>query len=291
MIRRVVADVRETVADFPELPPVHHIHTVEMPAESDEKIIFDRLVQRFQDAIEDHAQGMVILELYMRIRQFLAHPAIYVEAMRRKYGTRYPRTEWLGTASKMDVFARMLADMPREPTIVFGTFTRELDIAATKMQAAGYHIIHIRGGMTDGVRNSILREARTLAEAGTPVGLIVQIVTGNAGLNMQYAARVIFLSSHWNPSVVDQAVGRSYRIGQTRRVEVHHILLADAAQKNLDRLIVKAHLKKRDLARKVLPSLIPDSAIESDHILNILNEVAAPDAAAAAIIPIEATTA
>ena len=273
MLRRVVSDVREAVADFPESPPLHHVHAVDLPAGSEEKDIFDRLVLRFQDALEVRAKSWIVLELYLRIRQFLAHPLVYVEAMKRKYGEEYPRTGWTSTATKMDTFDRLLKELPQEPTIVFGNFTKELDIAAETMKANGYRVLHIRGGMNDVVRRYVLHTARQWATTGVPVGILVQIVSGNAGLNMQYCSRVVFLSSHWNPSVVDQAVARAYRMGQTRRVEVHHILVADGAQKNLDRLIMRSHMKKRELTREVFASLVPDSALDAEYVIGVLNQV------------------
>ena len=273
MLRRVVSDVRQAVADFPENPPVHHVHAVEMPAGSEEKDIFDRLVLRFKDALEVRAKSWIVLELYLRIRQFLAHPLVYVDAMKRKYGEEYQRNGWTATATKMDTFDRLLKELPQEPTIVFGNFTKELDIAAETMKANGYRVLHIRGGMNDAVRGYVLHTARQWAAAGVPVGILVQIVSGNAGLNMQYCSRVVFLSSHWNPSVVDQAVARAYRMGQRSRVEVHHILVADGAQKNLDRLIIRSHLKKRELTREIFASLVPDSALDAEYVIGVLNQV------------------
>jgi SNF2 family DNA or RNA helicase len=152
-----------------------------------------------------------------------------------------------------------------------------LEIAADKMKEAGYRVLHIRGGMNEATRGYVLHTAEAWAAEGVPFGLLVQIVSGNAGLNLQHCARVVFLSSHWNPTVIDQAVARSYRMGQTRRVEVHHLLVADGAMKNLDRLIVRSHLKKRELAREICDKLIPDSAIDATYVINLLNSVCPED--------------
>jgi superfamily II DNA/RNA helicase len=116
-------------------------------------------------------------------------------------------------------------------------------------------------------------------EAGeTAVAMLIQIQAGNAGLNLQHLTRVFFLSSHWNPSVVDQAIGRSYRIGQSAEVEVHHILLADGAEKNLDRYMAKLHNRKRAIAKSVNPALFCDSAVEAEVVLETLNRVCADEA-------------
>ena len=76
LLRRTVRDVKDVATSFPEWKPQHFIHPVTMPEDSEEKLVFDRLVKRFQDDVEEKVQADVIMELYLRIRQFLAHPKI-----------------------------------------------------------------------------------------------------------------------------------------------------------------------------------------------------------------------
>jgi SNF2 family DNA or RNA helicase len=216
---------------------------------------------------------MIVLELYLRIRQFVAHPDIYVRAMRRKYKERYTREAWAGTASKADAFQRMLATNPAEPTIVFTTFKQEMELAEAHMRSAGYKTWTIRGGMTDDRRTRVTAESAAAAAAGTPVGIIVQIVAGGAGLNLQHCSRVCFLSSHWNPAVVDQAIARAYRMGQTKHVTVLHFLVADDAERNIDRRMASLHGLKRTIAVGVHPKLFCDSAIGEGVVTTSLDAV------------------
>jgi SNF2 family DNA or RNA helicase len=257
------------------MKPVHITHTVTMPPDSEEELIFKTLVGRFNHAIESHASSMVILELYLRIRQFLAHPAIYVDAMKSKYSDRYGRKAWEGTASKMTAFGELVRRDPKPPTIVFGTFRSELDMASRELTDAGYAVWEIRGGMTDEQREHVCIQSRLAAADGTkPVALVVQIVTGNAGLNLQHCSRIIFLSSHWNPAIVDQAVARAYRMGQTQTVVVYHLLLANDAERNIDRCMVKRHGVKRAIATHIHPKLFCDSAVDSHSVLEEIDAVA-----------------
>ena len=50
--------------------------------------------------------------------------------------------------------------------------------------------------------------------------LIIQIQTGNEGLNLQYFKEMYFSSPHWNPCIEKQAIGRIYRINQTDHIDV-----------------------------------------------------------------------
>ena len=275
MLRRTVADVRDAVPEFPTSKPVHYVHPTVMEADSEEKKVFDRLVKRFAMAVDCHMQQWLILELYLRIRQFLAHPQIYKNAMMKKHPKLYEGEQpmWQGSASKMESFRNYLQTAEKRPTLVFTTFCEEMDIAEQTLRAAGYRTWRICGGLGEnGVQNAVNR-SREAAEEGNDVAVLVQIQAGNAGINLQHLPRIVFMSSHWNPSMVDQAVGRAYRIGQTQTVEVHHFLLADGAEKNLDRHMASLHSKKRSIARTLHSKLKCESAIEARVVFEQLNAV------------------
>lgn len=69
----------------------------------------------------------------------------------------------------------------------------------------------------------------------SPAGsvLICQINTGGTGLNIQAASVVVFCEPQWKPSTEDQALSRSYRMGQTRNVMVHRLLVANSIDEHM----------------------------------------------------------
>jgi SNF2 family DNA or RNA helicase len=63
-------------------------------------------------------------------------------------------------------------------------------------------------------------------------------------LNLQEFDRIIFSSPWWTQSMMNQAVGRAVRIGQTKQVVVHHLHLNEEKTLNIDRIMNdKAKLK------------------------------------------------
>jgi DNA repair protein RAD5 len=60
-----------------------------------------------------------------------------------------------------------------------------------------------------------------------PDVLLVQIQTGNEGLNLQHYQEVYFTSPHWNPAIEEQAIARVHRIGQTEAVNVFRFVMDD----------------------------------------------------------------
>lgn len=270
ILRRTVADVRTIVSDVPKTLPKHIVHPVSIPDDSEEQKVFQALVGRLEHAIEERAANTIILELYLRIQQFLAHPAIYVDAMIRKYGETYKRKSWTDSCSKMTTFDTWLSSASKEPTIVFVHFRKHLELAVSLLEKQGYSVTCICGGLTQSMRTSAIENSRKSVLEGRPTAMVVQIVAGNAGLNLQHCTRIVFLTSHWNPAVVDQAVARVYRIGQKSDVSVHHFLLADNVERNIDRLMVEKHAEKRGIALNIHPKLYCESAVHEPDVLDEL---------------------
>ena len=61
------------------------------------------------------------------------------------------------------------------------------------------------------------------AESGV---FLIQIKAGGQGLNLQEATRVYITSPAWNPATELQAIGRSHRTGQTKKVVVKKLIYA-----------------------------------------------------------------
>lgn len=71
---------------------------------------------------------------------------------------------------------------------------------------------------------------------------------GGLGINLTAADTVIFYDSDWNPTVDQQAMDRSHRLGQTKQVTVY-------------RLITKNTVEERILARAQEKSKVQDMVI------------------------------
>ena len=71
--------------------------------------------------------------------------------------------------------------------------------------------------MTEAVNNS-----------ASPKVLVAQIQAGGIGLNIQGASVVILCEPQIKPSLESQAIARSHRMGQLRKVEVHRMIINDS---------------------------------------------------------------
>ncbi|EGG03964.1 uncharacterized protein MELLADRAFT_89789 [Melampsora larici-populina 98AG31] len=62
---------------------------------------------------------------------------------------------------------------------------------------------------------------------------IVSIEAGGVGLNMTCADEVYLMDAHWNPQIVQQAIDRLHRIGQTHPVKVYHVVAGQSVEQHL----------------------------------------------------------
>ena len=84
--------------------------------------------------------------------------------------------------------------------------------------------------------------------------LIIQNKSGVEGLNLQQYCNVYFTSPHWNPYMEDQAIGRSYRIGQKNPVCVFKFVSVfnnNIGKMTLDQYCMEVQAVKRELSNEL----------------------------------------
>ena len=103
---------------------------------------------------------------------------------------------------------------------------------------------HINGDYTEEERDEILNKFKNNSKVKY---LFIQINIGNCGLNIQSANHVVFTSPMWNPAVEHQAIGRCYRTGQRKNVNVYKIYY----QNTIEEKILKAQSRKLELIKEI----------------------------------------
>jgi SNF2 family DNA or RNA helicase len=83
---------------------------------------------------------------------------------------------------------------------------------------------------------------------GGPAVFVLSLKAGGTGLNLTAASHVFHFDRWWNPAVEDQATDRAYRIGQTKRVEVHKFLTMGTVEERIDQMLEQ----KKQLAEQIV---------------------------------------
>lgn len=103
--------------------------------------------------------------------------------------------------------------------IVFTNFNIEATYLAEKLSSEGMEVALLNGRVTTS-------KAKRQAILKRPVDvLILQIKTGNEGLNLQMYNEVYFVTPQWNPKIEEQAIARCHRMGQTKPVYVFRFVM------------------------------------------------------------------
>jgi SNF2 family DNA or RNA helicase len=132
-----------------------------------------------------------------------------------------------------------------EKVLIFSQFTSLLDLLEIPIQDAGYQYTRYDGSMSPVDRNASVEAFKHNPLCRV---MLVSLKAGNAGLNLIAASQVIILDPFWNPYIAEQAIDRAHRIGQRRKVTVHHILVPGTVE---DR-ICQLQEKKRELISSAL---------------------------------------
>ncbi|KAH7065246.1 SNF2 family N-terminal domain-containing protein [Macrophomina phaseolina] len=166
---------------------------------------------------------------------------------KRRYFKRLCK-DWI-TSAKVDKTMVLLRDIkeadPTEKTLVFSQFTSFLDILEVPMNREGFDYTRLDGTMSPDLRNDAVNQ---FIDSPTHNVMLISLKAGNAGLNLNAASQVIILDPFWNPYIEYQAIGRAHRLGQTRAVTVHRILVP----KTVEDRIMDLQSRKEEMITKAL---------------------------------------
>ncbi|KAK7045972.1 hypothetical protein VNI00_006967 [Paramarasmius palmivorus] len=154
------------------------------------------------------------------------------------------------------VLAILLQMPPSEKAIIFSSFTSMLDILQRYIVRAGkdlrnFRCVRFDGSMGQKERRESLRAIREDPEVKV---LLMSLRAGGVGLNLAQCNHVILVDLWWNPAVEKQAIGRAYRIGQTKKVKIYKMIAEDT----IETRILELQKRKSMLAEAVLGTQLDD---------------------------------
>lgn len=164
----------------------------------------------------------------------------YEESILQRNYSLARRLSWdiedLSLSSKANRLKEIIEEAKSEErkVLVFSFFLDTLEAVKRLTGDIGYGII--RGSVPSSQRQEMIDEFEK-APAGSV--LISQIEAGGTGLNIQAASVVVICEPQFKPSTENQAISRSYRMGQARNVIVHRLLCEDTIDEKLLTILQK----------------------------------------------------
>jgi SNF2 family DNA or RNA helicase len=184
------------------------------------------------------ARRGLILAVLTRLKQVCNHPSHYL----RDGGPIEGRSG--KTARLAEMMEEVLA--VGERALIFTQFTEMGHILHTFLaERLRTEVMFLHGGTPKAERD---RMVDRFAAPDGPKVFLLSLRAGGTGLNLTPATHVFHFDRWWNPAVEDQATDRAFRIGQTRRVQVHKYVCVGTLEERIDKMI----RDKRELANLVV---------------------------------------
>ncbi|MFW6370194.1 MAG: SNF2-related protein [Bacteroidota bacterium] len=235
IIRRKKEDVAK------ELPPkTEQVLICEM--EEEQRKIYEAFRQEIRNSImhEIEQEGINksrfhVLEGLTKLRQICDSPHLL------------NTTEDDGKASvKADELIRYITEKIRDhKALVFSQFLGMLSLIEERLQQHNIKYVKLTGSST---KRGELVEAFENDDSCRV--FLISLKAGGTGLNLVSADYVFMVDPWWNPAVENQAIDRTHRIGQTKKVFAYRMICKDTIEEK----IIHLQKKKQALADDIIDS-------------------------------------
>ncbi len=158
-----------------------------------------------------------VLQGLIKLRQIANHPKLIDET-------------YEGSSGKFDDVWQMLTNALEggHKVLVFSQFVRQLTIFRNRLDEDNIPYAYLDGKTKN--REEIItqfQEDRTLRI------FLISIKAGGVGLNLTEADYVFILDPWWNPAVEQQAIDRTHRIGQTKKVIIYKFITKNSIEEKI----------------------------------------------------------
>lgn len=124
---------------------------------------------------------------------------------------------------------RELAIEENRKTVVFSEYERMTYLAGEELRKLGIDFVSLHGGVPARKRGALMEKFKNDPKCK----VFLSTDAGGVGLNLQAASAVINFEPPWNPARLEQRIGRVHRLGQSRPVQVVHLLTTGSIEERI----------------------------------------------------------
>lgn len=245
ILRRNKKDVLKEIPD-------KIINDIYCEMEDYQKVLYKEYLDQVVKESIKNSTTMDIIAQITRLRQISIDPKLVMPAYDKVPG-------------KLQVFDEIISEIVAsdEKVLVFSQYTTVLKGLAAHLDESGTKYYYLDGETKPKRR---MEDVERFNKNKTPVYLI-SLKAGGVGLNLTSASKVIIYDPWWNPAVEAQAIDRTHRLGQSKKVQVFRFLSINSIEE-------KIHLmnqSKLDVSNAVLDSKISYlNHLSSDELIGLL---------------------
>jgi SNF2 family DNA or RNA helicase len=211
---------KEVAHELPEKTEV--IMYCEMGTE--QRKLYDSYEREFRDYIsanqeeEIQKNGMHVLRGITKLRQICNSPLLIEDE--KLYGD---------SSTKIDqLMEKLRAITPNHKVLVFSQFVSMLDLIRKELHREKIDYAYLTGSTRN--RPEVIHRFQ---ENELTRVFLISLKAGGTGLNLTAADYVFLVDPWWNPAVENQAIDRSYRIGQQKNVIAVRLICPDTVEEKI----------------------------------------------------------
>ena len=154
---------------------------------------------------------------------------------------------------------------PDAKAVVFSQWTRTHDIVIRRLEDRRIGYVSFHGGVPSEKRPALVERFRTDPDCR----VFLSTDAGAAGLNLQHASTLVNMDLPWNPALLEQRIGRIYRMGQMRPVQIVNFVAKGTIEEGM--LLVLAF--KRSLSAGILDGGQGEISLGGSRLSRFMKEV------------------
>ena len=179
--------------------------------------------------------GIYVLEGLLRLRQICDHPALIKD-----------KPNMVNESVKSEELLREIQENTGEhKLLVFSQFTEMLKLIRDDLKRNKIAYCYLDGSTPAEKRKE---QVEQFQQDSTIKVFLISLKAGGVGLNLTAADYVYLVDPWWNPAAEQQAIDRTHRIGQTRKIFAYKMICKDTVEEK----ILKLQEKKKALANDLV---------------------------------------
>lgn len=237
ILRRLKTDPK-IISDLPEKMEMKVFCSLTREQATLYRAVVHDMMEQIESAEGISRRGLVLAAL-TKLKQVLNHPAHFL-----KDGSALPHR-----SGKLDRVTEMLEEALSEndSALIFTQYRQMGLLLQTHFQRSLLQpTLFFHGELSKKQRDEMVEQF----QSGQARIMVLTLKAGGIGINLTRANHVFHFDRWWNPAVENQATDRAFRIGQTKKVQVHKLLCLGTLEEKIDAMIES----KKELTQKVLGS-------------------------------------
>ncbi|KAK6531074.1 hypothetical protein TWF281_007900 [Arthrobotrys megalospora] len=227
---------------------------VTIKADNEEWNEVEEAVKKSIEQVKSDPSWRKLMNILIQLRKICNHPYLIPAAEPEPYSLGQHIITASGKFMVLEKLITQLVIKQDRKVLIFSNFTKTLDICEEFLQLIGgdgsqFEYLRLDGSTGRARRNLSIR---LFNQAGSPYKVfLISTKAGGLGINLTSATEVVMIDANWNPQADLQAMARSHRIGQTKKVTVYKLV----TQGTVEEQMIGRIQKKLYLSAKVTESM------------------------------------